>query len=201
MHFEQNTIYHVYNQGNNRQRTFFKAENYLFFLRKMRTYISPYGDFLCYCLMPNHFHWLIYVREVSIPVSTSEGVTPGHPLTYPEIKHRTLNDSIAIMLRSYTRAVNIHENRSGSLFRQETKAKEGWEDPYISITHPDYGKVWQNWEMYGNTCFQYIHSNPVKANLVRQMEEWEYSSAKDFAGLRNGTLCNQALAKELLFLR
>lgn len=55
MHFEPNAIYHIYNQGNNRQQVFFREENYLYCLRKMRKYLLPYGDLLCYCLMPNHF--------------------------------------------------------------------------------------------------------------------------------------------------
>jgi len=191
MHFEAGGIYHIYNQGNNRQTIFFKQENYLFFIKKMREYILPYGDLLCYCLMPNHFHWLVYVREPSILVSSSDGVT----------KTRSLNESIGILLRSYTRAINEQEGRSGALFREETKAKDGWIDTNISPAHQDYGKIWQNWELYGWTAFQYIHQNPVKAKLVDRAEDWPYSSAPDYAGLRNGTLCNQVLAKELLFLR
>lgn len=29
-------IYHIYNRGNNSQKIFFKEENYLFFLKKLR---------------------------------------------------------------------------------------------------------------------------------------------------------------------
>jgi len=201
MKFTENTIFHIYNQGNNRQPIFFKDENYLFFLKKMRDYLLPYGDLLCYCLMPNHFHWLMYVRnlsqEVTNPGESSEAVTPSHRLTTP--RQRNLNDSIAILLRSYTRAINLQENRSGSLFRKETKAKDGWEDVTLCPSHVNYGKVLQNWELYGPTCFNYIHNNPIEANLVVRSEDWVYSSASDFAGLRKGTLCNQNLAKELLF--
>lgn len=194
MQFTENTIFHIYNQGNNRQQIFFNSENYLFFLRKMRDYLLPYGDLLCYCLMPNHFHWLMYVKEVT--VSVSEVVTSSHRLT---TRKRTLNDSIAIMLRSYTRAINIQENRTGSLFRKETKAINGWQDVTLPPSHANYGKLLQNWELYGSTCFNYIHNNPVEAKLVSKPEHWIYSSASDFAGIRNGTLCNQVLARDLLF--
>ncbi len=198
MHFSENTVFHIYNQGNNRQQIFFKDENYLFFLKKMRDYLLPYGDILCYCLMPNHFHWLMYVRKLEQEITdASEAVTPSHRLTTP--RRRNLNDSIAILLRSYTRAINIQENRSGSLFRKETKAKDGWEDVRLPPSHVNYGKVLQNRELYGLACFNYIHINPVEAKLVARPEDWVYSSAPDFAGLRKGTLCNQNLAKELLF--
>lgn len=38
----------------------------------------------------------------------------------------------------------------------------------------------------------------MKAGLVKKMEDWDYSSFKDYAGMRSGTLCNQALAFQLL---
>jgi putative transposase len=189
MHFEPNTIYHIYNQGNNGQQVFFEHKNYLFFIRKMRTYLLPYGDLLCYCLMPNHFHWLMYVRDPEIAITIPSGTT----------RIRTLNESIGILLCSYTRAINRQENRSGSLFREATKAKDGWENPYLPPHHPAYQKLLRNWELYGSTCFHYIHENP-RPRLVKKAENWPYSSSRDYAGLRNGTLCNRALAKELLFL-
>ena len=59
MEFFENELYHIYNRGNNKQRIFFKPENYLYFLKKVRTYIHPNCDILAYCLMPNHFHFLV----------------------------------------------------------------------------------------------------------------------------------------------
>jgi len=44
----------------------------------------------------------------------------------------------------------------------------------------------------------YIHQNPMKAKLVKWMEDWDYSSFKDYYGLRNGTLVNKKLAAQLL---
>ena len=55
MKFEPHTIYHIFNQGNNRQPIFFQERNYYFFLEKMKTHLLPYGDIIAYCLMPNHF--------------------------------------------------------------------------------------------------------------------------------------------------
>ena len=43
MQFEQNVVYHIYNQGNNRKQIFFERSHYLLFLRKMRSYLLPYG--------------------------------------------------------------------------------------------------------------------------------------------------------------
>ena len=37
---------------------------------------------------------------------------------------------------------------------------------------------------------RYLHLNPVKAGLVTQAEEWEFSSFREYAGQRHGTLPN-----------
>lgn len=43
----------------------------------------------------------------------------------------------------------------------------------------------------------YIHQNPLKAGLVKKIEDWPYSSFLDYCGLRNGTLCKKLLLMEL----
>ena len=72
MFFESNHIYHIYNQGNNHQRIFFNRHNYLFFLKKIREHISPYADVLAWCLMPNHFHLMVFVKTVEIEMDGSK---------------------------------------------------------------------------------------------------------------------------------
>ena len=66
MQFESNHIYHLFNRGNNSQRIFFQRDNYLFFLQKIRTHILPFADILAWCLMPNHFHLMIYTNSIEI---------------------------------------------------------------------------------------------------------------------------------------
>ncbi len=63
MYFESTCIYHIYNQGNNWQAIFFNRENYLFFIRKIRIHILPFADILAWCLMPNHFHLMVEVKD------------------------------------------------------------------------------------------------------------------------------------------
>ena len=73
MIFEVAHIYHIYNQGNNKQKIFFRRENYLYFLNKIHEYIIPYGDVLAWCLMPNHFHLMVYVHTLEVPTHNNEG--------------------------------------------------------------------------------------------------------------------------------
>jgi REP element-mobilizing transposase RayT len=63
MNFTPCNLYHVYNQGNNKQLIFSCDEDYLIFLRLVRKTISPHAEIIAYCLMPNHFHLLIYSDE------------------------------------------------------------------------------------------------------------------------------------------
>jgi putative transposase len=184
--FHTDQIYHIFNQGNNRNKIFFNDQNYIFFLKKVRIYVAPLGELLSYCLMPNHFHLLLYLKCQQIEL--------------PNRKFRSLNQSIGIMLMSYTSALNRQEGRSGSLFRARTKIEDGWTEDIITIKNKKSRTMFSPDTDYGRVCFEYIHNNPVKAHLVTHQTDWIYSSARDYAGLRNGTLCNQEFAKQLLIM-
>ena len=95
-----------------------------------------------------------------------------------------LSEGIRVLLSSYTQAINKQNRTTGSLFQQNTKAQ-----PII--------KGSRNYDI---TVFHYIHQNAYRANLVKRMEDWEYSSFPDYCGKRNGTLCNKELAINLLGL-
>jgi len=47
-------------------------------------------------------------------------------------------------------------------------------------------------------CFHYIHQNPIRGRLVNKIEDWEFSSFNDYAGIRDETLINLPLAKQIL---
>ncbi len=241
MRFQKGYIYHIYNQGNNRRKIFFNRENYLFFLRKIRIFVKPYTDILAWCLMPNHFHLMVLVKELELPVGPpgigmdssrsiggdslrSIGVVSNNtdasakaytnsdtntnantPHAKQSEKTRSFNHSIGIMLRSYSQAVNKQQKFTGKLIREKTNAEcvncPELQKPSFytangttnfAITNPEY--------QYPQICFEYIHNNPVKARLVKNPEAWEFSSAADYAGLRNGTLINKETAyKYIIF--
>ncbi len=202
MQFEEGHIYHIYNQGNNRQKIFFDRENYLFFLRKMKIYILSYADILAWCLMPNHFHFMVLVNEVTVGVAQTVGVassdTDGR-----ELKMRTFNDSIGIMLRSYTNAINKKYNRSGKLIREKTKAEcitcsDGITPSFHNTNSGTQINIVDPEKQYPEMCFHYIHQNPVKAGLVKSACDYEFSSERDYAGLRNGKLVNKEVAGQYI---
>lgn len=180
MQFLEENIYHIYNRGNNKQIIFYKHENYIYFLKKIGKIIAPLCKILAYCLMPNHFHLMAYMPKSQ---KSSDD-------------YYALNNAIAVLLRSYTRAINIQENRTGSLFQQKTKAK--------CLTEPSNNPKPSD-EFYPLVCFHYIHQNPLTAGLVQKIEDWEFSSFRYYVGFKKSsddyaTLCNKKLAVELLNL-
>lgn len=137
-------------------------------MNKISQELPELCDILAYCLMPNHFHLLIY-----IPLNS-----PGLNLI-PNQNQQVLVRKLGTILSSYSQAINKQEGKSGSLFQQKTKSK---------ILDSD---------NYSTTCFHYIHQNPLRANLVMKMEDWPYSSFQDYLE-GESTICNIAIARELL---
>lgn len=112
----------------------------------------------------------------------------------------TLNHAIGNVEKSYSKSFNKMTEQTGSVFRKNAKAKDGWIDEFITLTNKN-GKLDYRFSIennYGFQCLKYIHDNPTKAGLVSTNTDWKYSSARDYAGLRKGTLCNLELGKELL---
>src|SRR6516225_11449480 len=72
MNLREFDIYHIYNRGNNREKLFFGRRHYEYFLDRMETDLFPYADILAWCLMPNHFHFLIHANELTV-MNKSDG--------------------------------------------------------------------------------------------------------------------------------
>jgi putative transposase len=81
---------------------------------------------------------------------------------------------------AYTKAINRRYNRVGSLFQGRFQA--------IKVDN----------EAYLHNLVQYIHLNPVKAQIVDNPEDWEFSSYREYAGLREGTLPDTEPIREFL---
>ena len=105
-------------------------------------------------------------------------------------------NDIRKLLSGYARIYNSRHESSGSLFRQKTKSK-CLSDGNIRRQYKHDSN--QN-DSYFN-CFHYIHQNTLVAALVKRIEDWKFSSFRDYAGLRNGTLCNKLLASKFCSYR
>lgn len=190
MIFEEEHLYHVYNRSLNNRILFPKDENYLYFLKKIRLHLVPHCNIIAYCLMPNHFHIMLHTTDIEIKITNRND----------ELKNRSINYSIGILLRSYTNALQKQEVFNGSLFQQHTRAICLTKTTELSPSYLNTisgSKLLRGLpeEQYPQLCFNYIHDNPKKSNLVKQNIEWRYSSAQDYAGLRSGNLISRNTAQ------
>lgn len=86
--------YHVYNRGANRQSIFREEANYFLLLRRMKRYLAQFQiTLLVYCLLPNHYHFLLR-QETEKPV----------------------NLLMQAIFNSYTKAYNNAYGHTGTLF-------------------------------------------------------------------------------------
>jgi REP element-mobilizing transposase RayT len=171
MNITANETFHIFNQGNNQETLFYEVEDYREFLKFFKKFVFPHAKILAYCLMPNHFHFLIHATEDSTKIKR-----------VGNIDLCALSNGFRLLQSNYAQYINKKHNRSGSLFRQKTKAK--------SMLDGD--------EYYEFIAFQYIHQNPLKAGLVTRMENWEYSSFSDYCDPGKESFCDRELAYKLI---
>jgi putative transposase len=120
----EQSYYHVYARGHGRQQIFKDDEDYRVFLNLLKRHLSidgvtdkygkPYAhlrgqiELLCYCLMENHFHLLLYQQEKGAMSKLMRGI-----------------------MTSYSRYFNKKYDSSGSLFESRYKASRIASDAYL----------------------------------------------------------------------
>jgi REP element-mobilizing transposase RayT len=97
-------FYHIYNRGNNRENVFVEARNYPYFLNLYIHHVEPIAELLAYCLLKNHFHLLIKIKENSA-------------------SHRDPSRCFSNMFNAYARSFNHAYGRTGALFQRPFKRK------------------------------------------------------------------------------
>ena len=55
--------YHIYNKGINGEDIFLHSDHYEKFLRLYEKHIDAIAETFAWCLMKNHFHFLIRIKE------------------------------------------------------------------------------------------------------------------------------------------
>lgn len=96
--YSPNAFYHVYNRGVNREKIFKDSQDYTMFLFFLKRYFGStvdqnsigedYPNFFgqielqAFCLMPNHFHLLIFQRDVEAMKQTLKCVTIAYAMYF-----------------------------------------------------------------------------------------------------------------------
>jgi putative transposase len=122
-------------------------------------------DLWAYCLMPEHAHILVWPTRASYDVS--------------DILN-SIKQSVAKRALLF-----VHREAPAFLTRMEDRQPNG------RTCH----RFWQRGGGYDRNLFEpqaisqqidYIHANPVRRGLCTRPEDWVWSSAADYAGLRQG---------------
>ena len=58
-------IYHIYNRGVNGETIFKENRNYEYFVNLYVKHIQPVAETYAFCLLPNHFHILGEIKDLS----------------------------------------------------------------------------------------------------------------------------------------
>lgn len=106
---EQSHYYHIYNRGINGENIFKTEENKRYFLQLFGKYVAQNVEVFGYCLMDNHFHFLIKV------------ISP------PEEFTRSISD----FFNAYAKAFNKFAGRTGNLFEKHFKRIKVKDENYI----------------------------------------------------------------------
>ena len=79
VNFVQNGYYHIYNRGSEKRTIFQAPRDYINFLDRVKDKSIKFNiDILSYCLMPNHFHFLLRQSSDISLVNFLNAIQLGH---------------------------------------------------------------------------------------------------------------------------
>ena len=158
----EKAFYHIYNRTNGNDLLFANSENQQFFLKKWHLYLNDYLDTYAYCLMSNHFHFVVKVKYVDDQFKMcvqKENTTAAQAFLLNKITvDAFLEDQFKRFFSSYAKAFNKQQNRHGALFQPSFKRVQ-----LISLAHV-LDKI------------AYLHHNPLHHHMSAAYETWVHSS-------------------------
>ena len=142
--------YHIFNRGNNQENIFIEERNYRYLLRLHARHIMPVADTYAYCLLRNHFHFLVRIKTVEEQDLTGFENLSGLP--------RKPSQQFSNLFNAYAKAFNKTYHRTGTLFQRP------------------FGRIEVTSDSYFMQLVTYIHQNPQKHGFVSDFRTWPYSS-------------------------
>lgn len=155
-----NGFYHIYNRGINSGKIFNDSKNYDFFLAKFSEYMLEVCNVYAYCLMPNHFHFLIKIKtdsELEVFAKTYLKAIENNCSGLHSIEN-VFSKQFGRFISSYTQAYNKINQRHGALLESPFKRKIIESEDYL------------------RNLIIYIHRNPE--DLEMDFKDYRYSSYK-----------------------
>ena len=207
---EADKYYHIFNRTNNKEFLFKEEENYRFFLEQVKKYIVPIADIFSYCLMPNHFHFVLRIKgdnKLNIFVEKRSKINQIKDLQGFEnlegLTSKFISQQFSNLFNSYTKAINKKYNRKGSLFTPRFKRKEINAEEYLKQViiyvhlNPVHHRVSSGFEIFPHSSYRSIISN--KATLIARNEIIElFDDLKNFKFSHQIKNVNENLLTEII---
>jgi REP element-mobilizing transposase RayT len=165
--------YHIYNRGIDSCNLFLESDNYEYFLSLYDKYISPVADTFAWVLMPNHFHFLVRIKE-DVVYKFTDADRSVDPVRFEKHKWETTDlsaskapDSVkkptphlhfSHLMNAYSKYFNKRTGRHGSLFERPFKRKLIGNEGYLK------------------QVILYIHNNPIHHGFCSHPMEYPWSS-------------------------
>jgi REP element-mobilizing transposase RayT len=125
--FEPGKFYHIYNCAVGMEKLFVRSDNYRYFLEKFQFYTKNILKVYAYCLIPNHFHFLIKVND--------------------DADRKIVSNQFRKFFISYSKSFNLQQSRSGTLFSKHLKRVEISSDSQL---------VWTVYYIHRNPVHHFI---------------------------------------------
>jgi hypothetical protein len=142
--------YHIYNRGNSGGVLFREERNYPYFLELYAKYVEPVAETYAYCLMSNHFHLLVRIKDFEEREEVCQSFDATMSRDGQTYSHVYPSRAFSNLFGTYTKAFNRSYERTGSLFEKPFRRKLVDSDRYLTA------------------LVAYIHRNPQKARFRRR---------------------------------
>ena len=187
---ESGKYYHIYNRGINGTNLFFEERNYLYFLQKYSFYMDEVLETFAYCLLGNHFHLLVRVKEMS-GFEINEGLTnfkSSDDLTSFKNSKDLTGFKNSEDLTGFKNLSGLNANKGlhspdrlvskkfSDLFNSYTKSINKSQSRTGGLFETPFKRKLVNSETYFTQLIWYIHFNPQKHGFVNDFKDYPYSS-------------------------
>ena len=145
---ERDRYYHIYNRGINGCDIFKNDDNYNYFLKLISKYLTGHINIYAYCLLSNHYHFVIRVDD----------------------DEKIVTQKLSNFFNAYAKAFNKQHNRTGSLFEKHFKRIKLQSDNYLLNlilyvhTNPVKHSFSDNFENYRYSSYKEI-VNDISKNI------------------------------------
>jgi len=183
--FEPGEFYHIYNSAVGNEALFSSTDNYLFFLDRYHFYTRNILSVYTFCLLSNHFHFLIKVHD--------------------SVDDEEVSEQLRKFFISYAKAYNREQKRRGTLFNKHLKRVAVESDEQLLWTlyyihrNPVHHFITTDYQGYPWSSFQIMLSEkPTKLQRSKVLDL--FSGKENFIMFHKRNIKEDILRKKIHFL-